>query len=207
MSRTIPTGVFVSDLPTYSSTSWTALAETRLLPKKQVEWLRFLLGKALFEAELFTEGDCAELFSLVFRLGSLDERTFVQKWGFLLFLLLGIRFDLGPNSVTEGIKVLKQTFPKLLPHSREYFSRKSAIPPALLRIIWRQPKRFSPKKFVGVGFDTTNTSRNVATDASPSWAEVAMDEWFQGHCKPRWKYISPVNARSTAVHWYPPNSR
>lgn len=188
----------LSDLPTYSSSNWTSLRETRLKPRDLVLRLRFLLGKHLFDK--CTEEDTVELFSIVFRLGTLTERNFVRKWGFTLTLLLGIRFDKGTQHVTNALGELKRIFPRLLPHSREYFGRKVAQEPAL-SLQWRQPKRFRPKKFVGVGYDKSTADSPVSWDGSPPWQEVAMDEWFQSHNSQGWQYQSPVDSRSTARHW------
>jgi hypothetical protein len=187
-------------LPTYSSSEWTDLHRPRKKPRELMERLRFLLGVLLYE-EQPSEDVTIETFDLVFRLGSVKEATFVRKYGFLLFLLLGIGFQ-DPVRATNAVRSLKQTFPRLLPHSREYFGKKHQPPQSSLVLIWRRPKRFSPKRVIGVGYNDSGCLKDHAQDGNPHWSEIASDEVFQDSQPTRGhSYISPVMARNKVRHW------
>lgn len=178
MDQTNPPSALPLDLPTYSSSNYTALVQSsRLKPSDGVRRTRFLLGRFIYDVP--SKEDVLQLFNLVFLLGNCSESSFVRKHGFLLSLLLKMDFT-AVDTVTNGVKELKNIFPRMFPHSREYFSQRNQVQsePHLV-LVFRQPKRLKSKRHVGVGYNDKGTLRDSSTDGSPSWEEVAMDEWFQ----------------------------
>lgn len=192
-----PTGIRPSLLPIYSASNWTYLRRRKATARERLFRLRFLLGSIIFEKDVPSEEIVAEVFDLIFTLGRISEPTFVRKWGFLLFTLLGIRSWNSPSTVKSVLEDLAQTM-RILPNHREYYSQKSELSKRLLELSYRFPKKIQPKRFIAVGYDDQGSQQDMALDGSPHWAEIASDAWYQyrqeQQLKPR--YASPLEART-----------
>jgi len=166
--------------------------------------MRFLVGRFLFEEP--EDEDRIELFNLVFQLGHIAESTFVRKYGFLLTCLLNLDYR-DTLLLTRQLRELKMDLPRILPNQREFFSRKiSHQSHPTLRLIFRKPRSFPPKKVIGVGYDDKGSLRIRSTHGNPPWTEIAMDEWFQSHATMPLRYLSPIEGLrwsgvSTSSHY------
>lgn len=169
--------------------------------KEIAQKARLLLGFAIYEKDGLSKEQTTELFDVLYRMAEATDPFFYRKHSYIVFLVLKQKMDWNdPGAVTTGIRMLQGIFPRLFPHSREFYSAKKleSTRALSLKLFWRRPVRFPPKKHVGVGYSDYGSQRDSAHDGSPHWSDVATDEWYQLHVKrpggwtPVLDYLIPV---------------
>jgi len=108
---------------------------------------------------------------------------FKQKHFHYLWITRGVLQSLNAELTLEDRISIRKSLESSLSHGRGYFSARIYFGRKFEMIraykVWiktRFPKKFSPKKFVGVGYGDHGTARSVASDGSPHWTEVASDK-------------------------------
>jgi len=145
---------------------------------------RYLMSKFLFAAEEeFSEEEKVALFTSWEKMIVLCERNpeYKQKHFHYLWITRGVLQSLNSEITAEDRQNFHRQISGFLSHGRGYFSapiyfglRRQG---ELLYEVWvktRFPKVSKAKRHVGVGYSDSGTARNVATDGSPHWTEVAM---------------------------------
>jgi hypothetical protein len=146
--------------------------------------LRFLLAKLRHSLEGVSLEEYLLLYHLYFELSENKDPLFSEKHQDFLNKIKGILVNFNENKVfpiilnDQGKERLDEIFSKSIPSAREYFGLTGQ---RSLRDSFRlvlhdsiRPKKFPPKKVIGVGYKDKGTCRDPALDNSPSWQEVAQ---------------------------------
>jgi hypothetical protein len=145
--------------------------------------LRFLIAKLRFSAEGISLEEYLLLYHLYFDLSESKDPNFQEKYKvFLKKVQENLEF-LNENRIFPIIlgekerQYLDEIFSNDIPKAREYFglAGQRDIRDSFRLILHDaiEPKRFAPKKVIGVGYKDKGTCRNIAFDGSPSWKEIA----------------------------------
>lgn len=147
---------------------------------------RYCVGKYMFDLEEdFTETDRIALFTAWEKMGCLAavDRKFKEKHGFYIFMCRHLVMSLNNGHSREDRINFQRSWDCYLSHGRKYFSAHAyfglKIQGQKLYELWVQtrfPKRFPPKKHVGVGYNDSGTAKDDAYDGNPHWVDVAMSE-------------------------------
>jgi len=172
-----------TNLQTLSGNHWTELC-VKLHSDSGV--FQFLFSKLLFATEEdFTTEDRTALWSAWEKMLILSgkQREFKQKHFHILWFTRGVMQSLNAKISKEDRVSIRNSIEPILSKGRGYFSariyfgrKNELIKKYEVWIKTRFPKKFSPKKYVGVGYDDKGTARNVASDGNPHWIEVASDK-------------------------------
>lgn len=144
---------------------------------------RFLLAKTVYSPDGISLEEYLLLYTLYFTFEENGDPLFQEKYKEFLvkaleFLTIINEIRFFPIIPTEEQRIMiKEFFQGYLPSAREYFG---LCGQRNLRDSYRlvlhdaiEPRRFPPKKIIGVGYKDKGTRRNTAVDGSPSWKEVA----------------------------------
>lgn len=175
-----PVATIPQDLKASKDVFWTLRGTLR----EQTQSWKFLISKIVHEG--MRSLDWKERFLLYLlhdRLSNVKDRGWVEKyWNWFRqtvsvfnYFTLFLKQEDCPK--VEFDRVLKDPFfsgGALSAHA--YFGRKKFfnVKNVLRRVNLKLRKRPPPKRFVGVGYRDHGTARDVATDGSPTWQEVAV---------------------------------
>lgn len=162
---------------------WRQLGFRQTSPSKT---FRFLMNKFLFARdEVFSEEDEVSLFlswEKMVQICAVDRQYHSKhfQWIWVTRIIVqGLRK--GKTISSEMRHVFLKQISGLLSFGRGYFSASQYYglkeQKKLLYELWmktRFPRKFPPKKHVGVGYNDSGTARDHANDGSPHWTEVAM---------------------------------
>lgn len=151
-----------------------------------MERLKFLILDIIACERKPTEDEILELNLLFFRIGDEADICFIQRYKILFKDLENLRniiLSKATSHIASSVakKYLEQFNCEVQIHNSYFGRRNQNPPPSLLRKRNRNnAKNFrNRKRFLGVGYKDHGTMKNIATDGSPTWQEVAMDERFR----------------------------
>jgi len=152
---------------------------------KDIVLFRTLLSKLLFTEEKFSEEDEVMLFTVWERVVQkcAKDRNFKDKYFFLVFLTRNIFKNLSAFCASRiAIEQTRKELLSLFSHGRQiigahYFY--GNVPKFTVSMKFGEPQKPKERNRIGVGYRDKGNAKQPAWDASPSWQEVAMDEWFQ----------------------------
>jgi hypothetical protein len=147
--------------------------------------LRFLLSKfAVEQVPRFTCEETALLYYCYDRCRLESDPSFRRIWLSLagealqnLFLWFSGKLKVEPNQSIREVALVYQRLGYLVTAHAYYgwLNTVGALSGALRSINRALRKKAPPKKWMGVGYRDTGTARDPATDASPTWQEVAAN--------------------------------
>jgi hypothetical protein len=155
---------------------------------KDIVIFKFLLSKLLYERkEKLSEEEIVLLFlsrEKVVEKAAIDSE-FHRRYGQLIFLTRHIFVNLEAFVVDqESIDRFRVQLEPFFTHGRAQLSPQIFYGGRLeynVRMQAAQPRKTKPRNRIGVGYRDKGNAKDSALDGSPSWQEVATDEWFQTH--------------------------
>ena len=157
--------------------------------KKQVSITTYkvLLSKLLYTGEIFTEEDEVLLFLCHERcVELLAQPEFHKRYFWLIWINRNIfsglsAFVKNSTAKSDHREMLDSYFSHGRSQLNAYIYYGALNKTSLVKMQSREPQKLKPRNRIGVGYRDKGNARNSAVDGSPSWQEVALDEWFQGH--------------------------
>lgn len=155
----------------------------RFESKNDVVLFRFLISKIIFTEEILSDLDITALFLSYENccIKAANDRNFGDKYNGSIF---------ATRTIIQSLQEIKSMQPKdrfqRLEEFREYRGSKMFSPRYYFAIkgqlkrqfnLWieeRFKKKFSPKSFIGKGYNDKGSAKNYSLDGSPNWKEVAM---------------------------------
>ena len=178
LQTTGPTATILNGMEVSKDVFWELRGNLRL----QTQFWKFLLSKLVYEGKnSLSEQEIFLLYQLHVKLSNVKDKGWVERnfnWFettkrlFNYFTLFLKRRDTFPWNQTV---VKSSWFSGGLYSACAFFGRRTIlnVRMVLRKINLRLKKRPRPPNRIGVGYRDHGTARDVATDASPTWQEVA----------------------------------
>jgi len=154
---------------------------------KDIVVFKYLLSKMLYTEEQLSEEDVTVLFTVwerVVEKVAVDE-GYKEAYFWLIFLTRNCFKNLSAFAVDkQAILQMRNELCSFFSHGRKqlgasiYYGGKKDYH---CQLKYGEPLIPKAKNRIGVGYRDKGNAKNSALDGSPSWQEVATDEWFQLH--------------------------